>query len=99
MLDRSGPKGSFLEPRMSSVTLFRVRSPMLVVDKKSAHLEKIQPGAIVALNDEERYGPGLREIKLDGRDLLAFNRDLEERTERLESKPHLEMRHDRHRKA
>ena len=84
---------------MSSVTLFRVRSPMLVVDKKSAHLEKIEPGAIVALNDEQPHGPGLREIKLGDRDLLAFNRDLEERAERLGSKSESEMRYDYHRKA
>ena len=84
---------------MSSVTVFRVRSPMLVVDKKSAHLEWIQPGAIVELSHEKRHGPGLREIKQGGRDLLAFIRDLEERAERLGPKSESEMRYDYRRKA
>jgi hypothetical protein len=44
----------------------------------------VPTGVIIELDDEPR-GPGLIEIRIEGKTFLAFLRDIEERAERLEA--------------
>lgn len=57
-----------------------VMSPFLTVDAKRSKFVVIPAGSIVHAFDDFP-GPGFHPIVYDGQDLLAFTRDIRERTE------------------
>lgn len=69
----------------SAVIRFRVTSPFVVIEPfiNRPPFVTIPLGSIIE-TQEEIQSPGLAEIRLDNRPLLAFMRDIEERTERLD---------------
>lgn len=67
----------------------RVTSPFLAVqaNTNAGRFITLSPGAIIETRDSTE-DPGLVSIKLDGRDLFAFARDLNERSEPIEADAH-----------
>jgi len=58
----------------------QVMSPLLTVDARRSRFVVIPAGSIVNTSDDFP-GPGFHPVMYDGRDLLAFTRDIRERTE------------------
>jgi hypothetical protein len=71
---------------MQSVASFRIISPILGVHPvhRRGHLVNIPVGAVITTLADLRE-PGLVAVTFDGEDLLVFTRDIQERTERIES--------------
>ena len=63
----------------------QVLSPILSVDAKRSKFVVIPAGSIVDTSDDFP-GPGFHSVVYNGQDLLAFTRDIRERTEQLGSR-------------
>jgi hypothetical protein len=68
---------------MLSVVRHRVFSPILTTTKARGFVT-IPAGSIVETSDD-MYEPGLHSIRLGNEELFAFTRDIEERSERIDS--------------
>jgi hypothetical protein len=62
---------------------FRTVSPFLALTESSKPTYLTIPAGTVIETDDELPWRGLVKIKLPGRSLLAFSRDIQERTEQL----------------
>jgi hypothetical protein len=67
-----------------SMAQHRVKSAFMGVTTPDHGFETIPSGAIIEIF-EELNKPGLVPLVLDGKELLAFRRDIVERTERIEA--------------
>jgi hypothetical protein len=65
---------------MNETVHLLVMSPLLTVDAKRSKFVVIPAGSIVNTSDDFP-GPGFHPVVYDGQNLLAFTRDLRERTE------------------
>jgi hypothetical protein len=61
----------------------KVRSPLLALDATADYVT-IPEGSVIHTVDDLAE-PGFHRVRHDGQDLLAFARDLQERTEQLSS--------------
>src|SRR5579863_617443 len=70
-------------PLMATVVRLHVTSEILAVAKQSTdhHFVTIPVGSVIETFDD-LVEPGLRPVMFDGKDLLAFTRDIRERTQR-----------------
>jgi hypothetical protein len=65
---------------MNQTIHLQVTSPLLAIDARGSKFVVIPAGSIVNTSDHFP-GPGFHPVMYDGQDLLAFTRDLRERTE------------------
>jgi hypothetical protein len=63
---------------------FQVVSPILTVDAKSSGFVALPAGAVITTTDDLAE-PGLHEVRCYDKTLLAFSRDIQERTKELSS--------------
>jgi len=70
-----------MESRMPSVVRLRVTEPFLTVTPTTNSSFVTLPQGTVIETSDDLARPGLHPIKLDDQDLLAFTRDIRERTE------------------
>ena len=71
---------------MNQTIHLQVTSPLLAIDARGSKFVVIPAGSIVHTSDDFP-GPGFHPVMYDGQDLLAFTRDLRERTERYSPMP------------
>jgi hypothetical protein len=73
-------------PRMANAVRLHVVSEILAVPMQTEKHSfiTIPPGSVIETS-EDFVEPGFRPVKFDGRELLAFTRDIRERTERVEA--------------
>jgi hypothetical protein len=71
---------------MNQTIHLQVTSPFLAVDARRSKFVVIPAGSIVNTSNDFP-GPGFHPVKYDGQDLLAFTRDLRERTEQCSPMP------------
>jgi hypothetical protein len=67
---------------MNQTIHLQVISPILTVDAKRSTFVVIPAGSIVNTSGDFP-GPGFHPVAYDGQDLLAFTRDIRERTEEV----------------
>ena len=67
---------------MIRVVRFYVLSPLLTVDAKKSEFVMISAGSIIETTDDLTE-PGFHRVRHRGQDLLAFTRDIQERTEKV----------------
>jgi hypothetical protein len=68
--------------QMSRVVRLQVLSPLLTVDAKKSEFVMISAGSIIETIDGLTE-PGFHRVRYRGQDLLAFTRDIRERTEEV----------------
>ena len=69
-----------------AVVHFHVKSPFTAVTATPDHKFVTIPAGVIIDSSDDVKEPGLRRIVCDGRDLLAFARDIRERAEILTTK-------------
>ena len=70
---------------MSTAVRLHVRSPILAVTSEHTRhrFVDIPAGSMIELAFVDVSEPGLRAVIFDGQELLAFTRDIRERTEKI----------------
>jgi hypothetical protein len=68
---------------MNQSIRLQVKSPLLAVDA-TACCVTIPESSVIETTDDVSQ-PGFHRVRFDGQDLLAFARDIQERTEQLSS--------------
>lgn len=61
---------------------FLVLSPLMTVDAKNSEFVMIPAGSIIETTDDLTE-PGFHRVRHHGQDLLAFTKDIRERTEKV----------------
>jgi hypothetical protein len=69
----------------TAVRLYVISEILAVPMQTEKHAFITIPAGAIIETSEDFVEPGLRPVKFDGRDLLAFTRDIREHTERVES--------------
>jgi len=72
---------------MSTAVRLHVTLPILAItpEHTSHKFVDIPAGSMIEIPSEDLIEPGLRAVSFDGKELLAFTRDIRERTERVEA--------------
>jgi hypothetical protein len=74
-----------MESSMPSVVRLRVTAPFLTVTSTNSSFVTLPEGTVIETSDDLTK-PGFHPVKRDDQDLLAFTRDIRERTEPAEER-------------